>query len=275
MRISIEEEWQFLQKCEENTHVPISAKERFLEMLKIINKMPEPKKILDVGGNVATAKWFKAKFPNSEITILNNSKKEIDGCQKIIFADAQSFKLRDKWDLIFAGEIIEHLYNPDGLICSCLSALKPNGYFIITTPNLSCIHNRLFLLLGWSLGNYSPSIRFKTGNPFYRLDKTGNFGMVADHKSVFTYGGLKELVELYGFKTLLTKGYSYVEKEQQAKTLGNQYIVIPWRTFRQILNKIIPVKYREGMLFVLQSPSHIDEGLIQTGFLKEQLWELE
>ena len=50
------------------------------------------------------------------------------------------------FDLIFAGEIIEHLVDTDKFINDLARCLKPNGNLIITTPNLASFENRIRLL---------------------------------------------------------------------------------------------------------------------------------
>lgn len=272
-KISVSKELQFLIECEANKYY-ISAKERFIEILKVLRYIPEPSSILDVGGNISTAEWLKTKFPKSKVIVLNNNKRQVHNYQSTIIADAQSFETKEKYDLIFAGEIIEHIYNPDGLICSCISALKPRGYFIITTPNLSCLYNRLLLLFGWSLANYSPSLRFRTGNPFASLYKNGEYGDIGDHKSVFTFKGLKNLLQIYGFNIISSRGYSYIENSRKTKTTINRSSSIPFRSIRFAINKMLPYRYKEGMLFVCQAPNEIDQDLISKGILKEELWQI-
>lgn len=270
--INFRQEWQFLEKCERNSHTAISAKQRFIELLDVFRNIPKPKNILDIGGNFATAKWFKAKFPNSKVTILNKSEKELSSYPQFIKADAQFFRTKEKYDLVFSGETIEHTYNPDGLIACCLLALKPNGYFIITTPNLSCLYNRIFLLFGWTPGNYSPSIRFLTGNPFLSNKEVTKFGNIGDHKSVFTWKGLYELLKKYGFKIINYRGYSYGQ-EKKIKALGNLYYKVPKGKLRLLLNRFLPTKIREGMIFVCQAPNKIDRKQALQGVLKKDLWQ--
>lgn len=271
-KINFKLEWQFIRECENNCHSALAGKKRFIELLHIINEIPEPKSILDVGGNLGTARWLKAKFPNSKITILNKSKKELGSYPNIIEGDAESFEMQEKYDLIFAGEVLEHTYNPDGLICSCLLALKPKGHLIITTPNLACIYNRFFLLFGWSPANYSPSLRYLTGNPFYS-NKIGDFGIIGDHKSVFTWKGLNELLILYGAHIIAHRGYSYGQEEIH-KTIGDRYYNVPAGKFRLILDTVLPRTLREGMLFLCQAPANMDLALLKGGILKESYWEL-
>lgn len=56
--------------------------------------------------------------------------------------DAEDMKFREKFDVVFAGELIEHLANPGLFLRSAKKALKKNGIIILTTPNTFSI-NRL------------------------------------------------------------------------------------------------------------------------------------
>ena len=59
---------------------------------------------------------------------------------KVMNAEEISFK--NKFDVIFAGELIEHLTNPGSFLKSSKKALKKNGIIILTTPNTFSV-NRL------------------------------------------------------------------------------------------------------------------------------------
>ncbi|HET6454723.1 MAG TPA: class I SAM-dependent methyltransferase [Armatimonadota bacterium] len=52
-------------------------------------------------------------------------------------------------DLVFAGELIEHLLDTDGFLREVHRVLKKGGHLLLTTPNLSSFQNRLRLLLGF------------------------------------------------------------------------------------------------------------------------------
>lgn len=54
----------------------------------------------------------------------------------------------EELDLVFAGEIIEHLLDTDGFLAEIHRVLKRRGVLVITTPNLASFENRLRLLLG-------------------------------------------------------------------------------------------------------------------------------
>ena len=52
------------------------------------------------------------------------------------------------FDVIVAFEVIEHLVDTRRFIKECYRILNPNGYLILTTPNLASFSNRIRLLSG-------------------------------------------------------------------------------------------------------------------------------
>lgn len=74
--------------------------------------------------------------------------------RKIIFdlnkeIDPESFS--DKYDMIVALEILEHLQNPWKYIQDCMSLLKDKGIIVLSTPNISNFVSRLRFLMRGSL----------------------------------------------------------------------------------------------------------------------------
>lgn len=63
-------------------------------------------------------------------------------------ADAQDFDLGRQFDVIFAGEIIEHLDNVHGFLSSVRRHLAPGGRFVLTTPNAFYVGNFIYRLGG-------------------------------------------------------------------------------------------------------------------------------
>ncbi|MEK9131685.1 MAG: class I SAM-dependent methyltransferase [Patescibacteria group bacterium] len=51
------------------------------------------------------------------------------------------------FDIIFLGDVIEHVPNPRKLIADCKRLLNPSGILIISTPNLDCLWGRITLSL--------------------------------------------------------------------------------------------------------------------------------
>jgi 2-polyprenyl-3-methyl-5-hydroxy-6-metoxy-1,4-benzoquinol methylase len=52
------------------------------------------------------------------------------------------------FDLIFAGEVIEHLIDTDGFVSELCRCCKRGGHVLLTTPNLASFENRVRLLFG-------------------------------------------------------------------------------------------------------------------------------
>jgi len=57
------------------------------------------------------------------------------------------------FDLVFAGEIVEHIFDIDHLLDEVFRVLKPSGHLVVTTPNLAAFGRRLLLLV-----NRNPNI---------------------------------------------------------------------------------------------------------------------
>ena len=94
-----------------------------------------------------------------------------------------SGKIQEKFDVIFAGEIIEHIFDTDQFLSNIRKVLKKNGKLIITTPNLATLGRRLMLFVGQ--------------NPL--IETTGR-STDAGHIRYFTQGSLCMLLRENGFR---------------------------------------------------------------------------
>ena len=92
-------------------------------------------------------------------------------------ASAENFDFENKFDVIFAADLIEHLSNPGMFLQSCARNLKPNGRLIITTPN--CFN------------------LFNIAEKFSKNEPTVN----KDHTCYFNFKTLKRLLEKNNFIT--------------------------------------------------------------------------
>ena len=54
----------------------------------------------------------------------------------------------DAFDVVFAGEVIEHLVDTTAFLQDIRRVLRPGGVLVLTTPNLASFENRIRLLLG-------------------------------------------------------------------------------------------------------------------------------
>lgn len=54
---------------------------------------------------------------------------------KVVYGDAQDFDIGEKFEVIVAGDLIEHLSNFEGFLSSVAKHLTSDGVFSISTPN--------------------------------------------------------------------------------------------------------------------------------------------
>lgn len=222
----------------------ITAPEKLLKIANFLKKYLDIENnysILDVGGTKHTYKFWKRIFPESKIFALNNCQDDIKGFENSILGDAEKLSKyvnEESIDIVIATDIIEHLIDPDAFLDGCEYVLKKGGVLIMTTPNLATIYNRFVLLFGYSPFNYSPSIRHRVGVPFTSLK------IPADHKSVFTFKALRELLRLHNFEIVHSDGYTYAGKIYEGSG-GSERIKL-----RLLIDKLLPVGLKEGLLIV-------------------------
>ena len=65
--------------------------------------------------------------------------------------------ISEKYDLVVAVEIIEHLNNPWKYLSDCLSVLKVGGIIVLSTPNVSSFPSRLRFFMRGTLLAYEKS----------------------------------------------------------------------------------------------------------------------
>lgn len=80
------------------------------------------------------------------------------------------------FDVVVAGEVIEHILNVDFLMEEIKRVLKTHGFTVITTPNLASLGRRILLLLGknplietrWTRGS-AGHVRYFTKDTLFEL----------------------------------------------------------------------------------------------------------
>ena len=74
----------------------------------------------------------------------------------VIYADAQNFELPDMYDVIAAGDLIEHLTNFDGFFLSCRQHLINDGLLLISTPNPWCWKYIVYYVFNRKMNRINP-----------------------------------------------------------------------------------------------------------------------
>jgi SAM-dependent methyltransferase len=118
----------------------------------------------------------------------------------------------EQFEIVHANQVIEHLKDTDNFIKEIWRTLKPGGYAVICTENLSSWHNIFSLVFGWqpfSLSNVCEK-RFQIGNPLaIHYDVAPSNPQSWQHNRVFAYRGLKEIFAAHGFVIERIEGSGY------------------------------------------------------------------
>jgi SAM-dependent methyltransferase len=109
--------------------------------------------------------------------------------------DMGVFPFKDGYfDAVFAGEIIEHLFDPDHFLDEIYRVLRPGGVLVLTTPNLASIHNRIALVFGYQPFPMGISSRFNEGRMY---EPGSEQAQSLDHIRVLTLRSLKKLMNIH------------------------------------------------------------------------------
>lgn len=192
---------------------------------RVIPPGVDPDVVVDVGSTDATRAFLAGLFPKAEIVALNVNADAVAGhAGPVIVGPAEDLPPDLGADLIFAGEVLEHMVYPDAFLDAAARALRPGGLLVLSTPNLASWHNRLLLLAGYSPTNYSMLPRRHLGVPRAVARRTGlGYG---DHVRVFTF---RALVELFG-----TAPWKLVRVDAQNCSAGRRRLAGLRRTLNRL-----------------------------------------
>ncbi len=96
--------------------------------------------------------------------------------------------LDDSVDVILCDQVVEHLYHPERAIEEMGRVLKPNGWLLLSTPNLGSWHN----LVALGLGKHPPALSIEAG-----------------HIRAFTKATIRQIFEGAGFRVSQVTGSGY------------------------------------------------------------------
>ena len=122
--------------------------------LKIVSNMVgENKIILDIGcftGNVGSIFLKRSNVVfGMDLSMQALETARTRGVD-VVLADAdEQLPFRDhSFDVVFAGELIEHVLDVGLLLKEVKRVIRPDGEIVLTTPNLASLGRRLLLLVG-------------------------------------------------------------------------------------------------------------------------------
>jgi SAM-dependent methyltransferase len=188
-------------------------------VIKALEKNSPHAVLLDVGcwDGEATKDWIFASKPEKIIGIESANvpevikKAEALNIQvKNIQADAEHWPIEDNSvDCVVSNQVVEHLTNLDHFFSEAQRVLKPGGYIVTSTNNLSSFHNIVSLVLGFApfdLTNSSSKVS-GIGNPFaLHKNERDPRGATWTHKCVYTVRWLKDWQAIYGLEFVESYG---------------------------------------------------------------------
>ncbi|MCK6618768.1 MAG: class I SAM-dependent methyltransferase [Cyclobacteriaceae bacterium] len=150
-----------------------------------LRKYFEGKDVLDIGCAVGYQKndWMHRNIKSVAHSVygIDLDSASVEEIRKMGYAvdqgNAQNFILDRKFNLIHAGELIEHLDNPGGFLDSVYRHLVKDGVLLITTPNALRISNVIYAA-------------------------TGGLRVNAEHTCWYCESTLKTLLERKGFEVI-------------------------------------------------------------------------
>jgi 2-polyprenyl-3-methyl-5-hydroxy-6-metoxy-1,4-benzoquinol methylase len=107
----------------------------------------------------------------------------------------------NSFDLAISTEVIEHLPNsPKPMLSEIYRILKPNGYFILTTPNQAALGYRIKALLGHSTRDYIVG--------YYDMNLYPAGTAFRGHIREYTLNELKYMLQQENFKIIKVTNFS-------------------------------------------------------------------
>lgn len=113
-------------------------------------------------------------------------------------------------DALHSNQVIEHLARTDHFMSEVRRVLKPSGYAVLSTNNLSSWHNVVALLFGWQpLPCHVSEEAPNAGNPL-ALEGAGTYGEgIHRHLRIFTGRALIDLATHHGLALDRAAGSGY------------------------------------------------------------------
>ena len=160
-----------------------------------LNLIGTNQKVLDIGCNDGAISEL-IKNNNNTVYGIDGSSNQLEKAEKRgIITKKHDLEKKlpfedNSFDCVFAGEIIEHIYDVDSILTEIKRVLKKGGIFVLSVPNLVSFRNRIRMLFGIK--------------PFYfDISLKEPFGC---HIKGFTKNSLKKVLQENGFNIDSIKG---------------------------------------------------------------------
>lgn len=125
----------------------MSAKKLISDRWEILAALVQGKGVLDIGcvnheaDSSSDAEWLHGKMcaTAAKILGLDYAREEVDKLRakgfNVRVGNAESFSMEERFDVVVAGNLIEHLSNPGNFLEACRKHINPGGCLALTTDN--------------------------------------------------------------------------------------------------------------------------------------------
>jgi 2-polyprenyl-3-methyl-5-hydroxy-6-metoxy-1,4-benzoquinol methylase len=196
-----------------------------IDRFAAIRPYVEGRTVLDVGaasghrredwmhGLIASVAQEALAIDHDEAIVAELCRRGVD----VVYGDAQALALGRTFDVVFAGEVIEHLDDFRGFLSSARSHLRPGGTLVLTTPNAFAISNFIYRIGG------QPRIN-------------------ADHRCWFCEDTIRQLLERNGFSI---REIGYIRHRTPSPVR---------RVFGSTIRRLLPQRLAWGTLLIVAEP---------------------
>ena len=170
---------------------------RLDKIVEIVSQL-DPGEVLDLGcGSGWLAHRLRERVHGSLVGVDLLTDVRPRGWYYVVGDLTRGLPFRDAtFDCVIAGEVIEHVPDPDRTLGEIHRVLSPGGTLVVSTPNMVSWANRVLVPLGIQPLGTETSSSVALGRR-WRLLGQGN--QVQGHLKVFTHRALAEILERYGF----------------------------------------------------------------------------
>ena len=128
----------------------------------VILPLVEGKRVLDCGGvdhcfvehKRDEGSWLHDQICNRAedclgVDILDDRVKQLNAIEgyKFLTANVEEMNFEKQFDVVVAGELIEHIYNAGLFLDGAWRALRENGILVVTTPNYQAFSKMLYTVI--------------------------------------------------------------------------------------------------------------------------------
>ncbi len=155
-------------------------------------------KILDVGCGDGYISKAIAEKTSAEVYGVDVSPDLVSAAKKrgvkAMVCDLECGKLPYKdsfFDAIFCGDVLEHIFDTESLLAEMNRVLKPDGFLILSIPNIAAWYNRILLPFGYLPAWIESGSKTSIGTPFISI--------IMGHVKAFTKNSITKLLKIHGF----------------------------------------------------------------------------